>query len=186
MSNGAEDRPPMASGADAVLADGQHGLLSGQRGLVTGGSSGIGQGICAVAAREGARLAFTWHRSREGADETRAQVEAAGAECLPIQADLGETAAAARTVAAVEEAWGGVDVLVNNAAVSESVPFILLEDEDLLQVMELNFMSVFRLCRAAVRGMIRRKRGRIVNISSIASCRAIPGPVHYAASKGAV
>ena len=186
MSNGVEGAPRATSVAEAGQDNGRDGLLSGQRVLVTGGSGGIGQGICAVAAREGARLAFTWSRSRDGAEETRAQAEAAGAECLPIQVDLCEPGAAARTVAAVEEAWGGVDVLVNNAGVSESVPFILLDDDDLLQVMELNFMTVFRLCRAAVRGMIRRKRGRIVNISSIASSRAIPGPVHYAASKGAV
>jgi 3-oxoacyl-[acyl-carrier protein] reductase len=187
MSTGADEIPRPAPG-DGDGGDGaaRAGLLAGRRVLVTGGSSGIGRGICTVAAREGAKVAFTWHRGREGAAETRAQVAAAGAECLAVQADLGEREAPARAVAAVEEAWGGIDLLVNNAAVSESVPFILLDDDDVAEVMELNFMAVFRLCRAAVRGMIRRKDGRIVNISSIASCRAIPGPVHYAASKGAV
>jgi 3-oxoacyl-[acyl-carrier protein] reductase len=161
-------------------------LLEGRRVLITGASGGIGRGICTVAAREGARVAFTFKGNPAGAEETRSQVAALGGECLVIQADLAERAAAADCVATVERAWGGIDVLVNNAAVSEAVPFVLLEDEDLLEVMELNFMSVFRLCRSAVRGMIRRKWGRIVNISSIASSRAIPGPVHYAASKGAV
>jgi NAD(P)-dependent dehydrogenase (short-subunit alcohol dehydrogenase family) len=173
----------MSTGIDEV---GAGDLLRGQRVLVTGGSGGIGRGICEVAARHGARLAFTWNRGREGADETRSRVEAAGAECLALQVDLGEPGATERAVAAVEEAWDGVDVLVNNAGVSESVPFVLLDDDDLRQVMEVNFFTAFRLCRAAVRGMIRRKYGRIVNISSIASSRAIPGPVHYAASKGAL
>ncbi len=174
----------MSKERPAALAEGR--LLAGQRVLVTGGSGGIGRGICAVAAREGARVAFTWSRNREGADEAAREVEVAGVECLPIRADLRQAVAAQEVVAAVEEAWGGVDALVNNAGVSESVPFVLLDDDDLAEVMEINFFAVFRLCRAAARGMIRRKHGRIVNISSIAGSRSVPGPVHYAASKGAV
>ena len=159
------------------------GLLAGQRVLVTGGSGGIGQGICAVAAREGARVAFTWTGNEAGANATKDLI---GPDAIAIRADLRELDAAARVVSAVEDAWGGVDVLVNNAGVSESVPFILLEDPEVRDVLELNVMAPFRLCRAAVRGMIRRKYGRIVNISSIAGSRTIPGPAHYAASKGAL
>jgi 3-oxoacyl-[acyl-carrier protein] reductase len=154
--------------------------------LVTGGSGGIGQGICEVAAREGARVAFTWSGNEAGAAATTQLLAAAGAECLAIRADLREVDAAARVVAEVEARWDGIDVLVNNAAVSESVPFILLDDAEIRDVLELNVLAVFRLCRAAVRGMIRRKHGRIVNISSIAGSRTLPGPAHYAASKGAL
>ena len=161
-------------------------LLAGQRVLVTGGSGGIGQGICAVAAREGARVAFTWTGNKAGADATERLVRDAGAEVLVLRADLREPEAAARVVASVEDAWDGVDALVNNAAVSEAVPFVVLDDAELRDVMELNVMAPFRMCRAAARGMIRRKYGRIVNLSSIAGSRTIPGPVHYAASKGAL
>jgi 3-oxoacyl-[acyl-carrier protein] reductase len=162
------------------------GLLAGQRALVTGGSGGLGQGICAVLARAGARVAFTWSGNEAGAATTRRMIAEAGAEALAIRADLGEPEAAARVVGDVEAAWGGVDVLVNNAGISESVPFILLEDPEVRAVFELNVLAPFRLCRAAVRGMIRRKHGRIVNISSIAGSRTMPGPAHYAASKGAL
>jgi 3-oxoacyl-[acyl-carrier protein] reductase len=162
------------------------GLLTGQRILVTGGSGGIGQGICAVAAREGARVAFTWNENESGVAKTEALVREHGGECLPIQADLRDREAPMRVVAAVEAAWGTIDALVNNAAFSEAVPFILIDDDELADLMELNVFAVFRLCRAAMRGMIRQKYGRIVNISSIAASRAVPGPVHYAASKGAV
>ncbi len=177
-----------ASGNPAKSDHSAGGLLKNQRMLVTGGSGGIGRGICEVAAREGARVAFTWNRGQDGADETRARIESQsqGGECLSLQVDLSGPGAVERTVATVEEAWDGIDVLVNNAGVSESIPFVLLDDDDLQEVMEINFFSAFRLCRAAVRGMVRRKYGRIVNISSIASSRAIPGPVHYAASKGAI
>ena len=162
------------------------GLLDGDRVIVTGGSGGIGQGIAEVAGREGARVAFTWNRSTEGRDATEAVIREHGAECLAIQADLRDPGAADAIVAAVVRAWDGVDVLINNAAVSESVPFILLDDDDIGDLFAINVMAVFRLCRAVCRPMIRQKYGRIVNVSSIAGSRAIPGPVHYAASKGAI
>jgi 3-oxoacyl-[acyl-carrier protein] reductase len=162
------------------------GLMKDLRVLVTGGSGGLGQGICAVAAREGARVAFTWHGNKSGAEETEAIVRGLGGDCLAIQADLRERDAASRVAAEVEEAWGALDALVNNAAFSEAVPFILLDDDDFADLMELNLFAAFRMCRAAVRGMIRQKYGRIVNISSITGSRSIAGPVHYAASKGAL
>ena len=160
--------------------------MEGLRVLVTGGSGGIGQGICRVAAREGAKVAFTWRGNQAGADETAALIGEHGGESLAIQADLRERDAAAQIIAEFEAAWGAVDTLVNNAAVSEAVPFILLDDDDFADMMELNLFGAFRMCRAAVRGMIRQKHGRIVNISSITGSRSIAGPVHYAASKGAL
>jgi 3-oxoacyl-[acyl-carrier protein] reductase len=160
-------------------------MLTGRRVLVTGGSGGIGRGICEVMARAGARVAFTFHGNAEAAEVTLGLVRAHG-EGLAIQADLRERDAAGRIVAQLDAAWGGVDALVNNAAVSEAVPFILLDDDQWDDVIALNVTGVFRLCRAVVRGMVRQKFGRIVNIGSIAGTRAIASPVHYAASKGAL
>ena len=160
-------------------------MLAGRRVLVTGGSGGIGRGICEVLAREGARVAFTFHGNAAAAEVTLGLVRAHG-EGLAIQADLREREAAARIAAQLDAAWGGIDALVNNAAVSEAVPFILLDDEQWDDVIALNVTAVFRLCRAVVRGMLRQKFGRIVNIGSIAGTRAIASPVHYAASKGAL
>ena len=108
--------------------------MSGVRVLVTGGSGGIGQGICTVVAREGADVAFTWHGNKAGADATENIVRELGRKCLPIQADLRDAQAAGKVVAAVEESWGAVDTLVNNAAFSEAVPFILIDDEDFADV----------------------------------------------------
>ncbi len=162
------------------------GLLAGDRVFVTGGSGGLGRGICLVAARHGARVAFTYHNDPQGAEATRAEVEAAGAECLVIRADLRQRDGLKPLWSSLEQAWGGVDVLVNNAGCSEAVPFILLDDEEIDALMELNFFAPLRLCRAALRGMIRQKHGRIVNISSICGSRSIAGPVHYAASKSAL
>ena len=162
------------------------GLLAGHRVLVTGGSSGIGQAICAVAAREGARVAFTWHANESGAATTERMVRDHGVPCLSLRGDLRDRPVADQMVATMEREWGGVDALVNNAAVSEAVPFVLLGDDDIADVMELNVLAAFRTCRAVLKGMVRQKYGRIVNISSIAGSRSVPGPVHYAASKGAI
>jgi len=162
------------------------GILSGKRVLVTGGSGGIGQGLCAVAAREGARVAFTWQSNANGAAATEGQIRAAGGEPLSLCIDLCHKDAAKDIVAQIEAAWGGIDGLVNNAGASEAVPFVLLDDADFAAVMELNVFAAFRLCREAVRGMIRRKHGRIVNITSMVASHTVPGPVHYAASKGAL
>ena len=166
--------------------DKTRGLLSDKRVLVTGGSGGIGQGICAVAAREGAKVAFTWFGNEKGAEATASLIRDQGQDCLALQADLRIPESATRVVAAVEDAWGGIDGLVNNAAVSESIPFILINEEDFADLVNLNVFAVFRLTQIAVRGMIRQKHGRIVNISSIAGSRTVPGPVHYATSKGAI
>jgi len=160
-------------------------MLAGRRVLVTGGSGGIGRGICEVLAREGARVAFTFHGNAAAAEVTLGLVRAHG-EGLAIQTDLRERDAATKISAQLDTAWGGIDALVNNAAVSEAVPFILLDDDQWDDVIALNVTGVFRLCRAVVRGMLRQKFGRIVNIGSIAGTRAIASPVHYAASKGAI
>jgi len=152
------------------------GILAGKRALVTGGSGGIGRGICEVLAREGARVAFTYHGNK---------TDPLG-DGLAIAADLRTRDAATDVVKQIEAAWGGIDILVNNAAVSEAVPFVLVDDDQWDDLIALNVTGVFRLCRAAVRGMIRQKYGRIVNIGSIAGTRSIASPVHYATSKGAI
>ena len=161
-------------------------LLRGQRVLVTGGSGGLGQGICEVAARLGASVAFTWSGNEEGRRRTEVLVRCNGVECEPIKADLRHADGCEGAVQHVITRWGGIDVLINNAGVSEAVPFILLEDQDVQALFDINLMAPVRLIRTAAKSMVKAGYGRIVNISSITGSRAIPGPVHYAASKGAL
>ncbi len=161
-------------------------LLERKKVLITGGSGGIGRGICEVAAGEGAYVAFTWYNNEKGAQETEKILQTYGNEYLAIKTDLRDRLSAGKVVEKIVEKWGAIDALVNNAAVSESIPFILIDDNDFYDLMELNLFAVFRLTQAAIRSMIRQKYGRIVNISSIAGSRTIPSPVHYACSKGAI
>jgi len=161
-------------------------LLENKTILVTGGSGKFGRAICEIAAREGAKVAFTWNSDSDSAKETEKVIQGLGCESLSIQADLSNKSESRKIVELIENKWGHLYALVNNAAISESVPFVLISDEDIEEVMEVNFFSPFRLSREAVRSMVRAKKGRIVNISSITGSRSIPGPVHYASSKGAL
>ena len=124
------------------------GLLHGRRVLVTGGSSGIGQGICDVVAREGAKVAFTYSQNAAGADATAAMIRAHGVDALAIKHDLRDKDAPNQVVTQVEAAWGGIDALVNNAAVSEAVPFVLIDDDEWDDLFALNVTAIEGMTRS--------------------------------------
>jgi len=161
------------------------GLLTGKRVLVTGGSRGLGRAICKAVATEGARaVAFT--SLHGGGVESTQDIEAAGAEARAYQVSTTDAAATAQLVALLEKEWGGIDVLVNNAGVSQTLPLALIDEADFDHVMSVNVKGVFLTSKAVLRGMMRRKSGVILNIGSLLGLRAIDAPVHYAASKAAV
>jgi NAD(P)-dependent dehydrogenase (short-subunit alcohol dehydrogenase family) len=163
------------------------GRLAGKRCLVTGGSGQLGRAFCAAFAAEGARVAFTFHAREAEAEETRRQVLASGAaEPLVFQGSVAERAHADDTVAAVVGAWGGLDVLVNNAAMTQILPIALVEEEDWDRVMAVNVKGAYLFSRAALRPMIRQRAGRILNVGAFGEGRVVPAPVHYAASKAAL
>jgi len=147
-------------------------LLEQKRVLVTGGSRGLGRAIVLACARHGARVAFSYARNEEAAERTRA--------------DAADNAQTEGMVRAVEAAWDGLDVLVNNAAITQNLPLALLEEEDFDRVIRVNVKGPFLTSRAALRGMIRRKSGVIVNIGSLAGARMIEAPIHYTTSKAAL
>ena len=164
-------------------------MLAGRRCLVTGGSRGLGLAMCTAFARAGARVAFTYSRSTEDADEAKARIQAASPEALVPLVFRGSVADAAhvkQTVAAICTAWGGIDVLVNNAGVTQILPIALLDEADWDEVMDVNVKGAYLFCRAALRPMIRARAGHILSIGSFASERIIEAPVHYAASKAAL
>ena len=151
--------------------------LEGRRALVTGASRGIGRAIAVELARAGAEVVLGY---RSGKDEA----EAAAAECggRAIQADVSSAEEAARLV---EEA-GDLDVLVNNAGLTRDGLLARMPDDDWRDVIETNLSSVFWTCRAVARGMMRRRAGSIVNISSVVGVHGNPGQVNYGASKAGI
>ena len=160
-------------------------LLEGEVALVTGGSRGLGQAIARVFAGEGARVAFSYTRDEAGSQKTLELCGGAG-RARAFQASVLDAPATASMVAEIERDWGSIDILVNNAAVSQNMPLALMEEDDWDRVMDINVKGTFLTARAVLRGMIRRKRGVVLNIGSLAGVRMIDAPVHYCASKAAI
>lgn len=151
--------------------------LEGRTALVTGGSRGIGKAIAAELARAGASVVLAY---RSGADEAEAVASDVGGRA--VQADVSQPEDAQRLV---EEA-GDVDILVNNAGVTRDGLLARMPDEDWRVVLETNLGGTFHTCRAAARGMMRRRGGAIVNISSIVGLHGNPGQTNYSASKAGI
>jgi 3-oxoacyl-[acyl-carrier protein] reductase len=161
-------------------------LLEGRTALVTGGSRGLGRALCLTLAREGAQVAFCYSRSQEHAEETLARIQEHGVKGRAFQVSVLDKAGVQQMVRTLEQETGGVDILVNNAGVGQVVPLALMEEEDWDRVMNINVKGAFLVTQAAIRGMIHRKRGRILNISSLAGVKMMQAPVHYCAAKAAL
>lgn len=161
--------------------------LAGKRCLVTGGSRGLGLAIGLALARGGARVAFTYSRSEDDADEARTRIAAVSGEApLSFKGSVADAAHVKSTVAALLGAWDGIDVLVNNAGITQVLPIALLEEADWDQVMAVNVKGAYLFSRAVLKRMIRARSGRILNVGSFASERFVESPVHFAAAKSAL
>jgi len=148
--------------------------LEGKLALVTGGSRGIGRAIALELGRAGAEVVVGY---RTGRDEAEAVAEEIGGRA--VEADVSD----AESAAALVEAAGDVDVLVNNAGLTRDGLLVRMSDEDWRTVIDTNLSSVFYTCRAAARPMMRKRSGSIVNISSIVGVHGNWGQTNYAASK---
>jgi glucose 1-dehydrogenase len=159
--------------------------LTGKVAVVTGGSSGIGQGIAVRLAQEGADVAFNFHSHPEGADETTRQIEAAGRRACAIKANLDSRASAVEFIEKCATHFVSLDVLVNNAGLEKKAPFLEVSEEDYDQVLAVNLKGVFFATQAFAQHCEKEKRpGRIVNISSVHEELPFPGFAPYCASKG--
>ena len=153
--------------------------LSGQTALVTGASGGIGGAIARALHRQGAQVAVTGTRSAVLAG----LVEELGERAHALTADLADPASPDRLVRDAEAALGHVDILVNNAGITRDALALRLRDEDWQAVIEVNLTAAFRLTRAALRGMVRRRHGRVICITSVVGVTGNPGQANYAAAK---
>lgn len=160
------------------MSDGHE--LAGRVAVVTGGSRGIGRAIAEHLARGGARVAVV-ARSADRAEAVAAELEGEGHRGYAC--DVADAAAVDALIKGIEEGHGSVDILVNNAGVTEDNLLVRLSDEDWDRVHETNLKGAFHTIRAAARGMMRRRDGRIINITSVVGLAGNKGQANYAASK---
>jgi 3-oxoacyl-[acyl-carrier protein] reductase len=153
--------------------------LTGKGALVTGATGGIGWAIAEALHAQGANVAISGTRA-ERLDELAAKL---GARVHVLTCDLRDRAAVVKMAEDAEKALGQVDILVNNAGITHDNLFMRMKDEEWDDVIAVNLTSVFILTRGILRGMMRRRSGRIVNIASISGVLGNPGQPNYAASK---
>jgi 3-oxoacyl-[acyl-carrier protein] reductase len=153
--------------------------LTGKAALVTGASGGIGGAVARALHAQGATVGLSGTREAPLAELAAALGERARA--LPC--DLGDAAAVEALPKRAAEAIGGLDILVNNAGLTRDQLFLRMSDEDWARVIEVNLTAAMRLCRGALRGMMKARWGRIVNVTSIVGVTGNPGQANYAASK---
>ncbi len=153
--------------------------LSGQSALVTGASGGIGGAIARALHRQGATVAVAGRRTA-ALDALAAEL---GERAHALTGDLANPEAPDRLVREAEAAMGRVDILVNNAGITRDALALRLKDEDWQTVVEVNLTAAFRMIRAALRGMVRRRHGRVIAIASVVGITGNPGQANYAATK---
>lgn len=153
--------------------------LSGKTALVTGASGGIGGAIAKTLHEAGAIVAIHGTR-REALDVLAAEL---GERVHVVTANLGDAAQVEQLAKDAEAAMGSLDILVNNAGLTRDGLVLRMKDEDWDSVLNVNLTAAFRLCRAAIKGMMKRRWGRIVNITSVVGVTGNPGQVNYCASK---
>jgi 3-oxoacyl-[acyl-carrier protein] reductase len=174
-------------------------MLHDKTAFVTGGSGAVGAAIVRVMAREGCRVAFSYHTGSERAEKLAAELhanhhhpnplpkgEGTIAQVAAYPLDVLDPSASAQLAQTIERDFGPVDILVNNAGVAQVLPFAMIEEADWDRMMDVNMKGMFLVTKAFARGMIRRKRGSIVNMGSLAGVRMLEVPVHYATAKSAV
>lgn len=153
--------------------------LEGKTALITGATGGIGEAIARVLHGQGATVALSGTR----AEKLEALAADLGERAHVTPANLSDRAAVDALLPAAEAAMGSVDILVNNAGITRDNIFMRMKDDEWDQVLEVNLSSGFRLCRAAIRGMMKRRNGRIIGITSVVGVTGNPGQANYAAAK---
>ena len=154
--------------------------------LVTGASGGIGKAVAEKFAQNGYRVAVHYHNGKERAEALQKQLEQQGCSVMTVQADLRDSMQVQAMIGQIERSWGGVDVLVNNAGVAQQKLFTDITDEEWRNMFAIHVDGAFYCARAVLPEMIHRKRGSIINVSSMWGQTGGSCEVHYSAAKGAL
>ena len=157
--------------------------MEGRVALVTGGGRGLGRAIAVRFAVEGAKVAISYHSNDAAAEETEELVRKAGAACETFKGDVASPEDVEALMKGVGEAFGPVEILVNNAGTTRDNILLRMKDAEFEEVLDTNLKGTYLCTRAVLRGMVRARWGRIVNISSVVGLLGNAGQANYAASK---
>ena len=161
-------------------------LLEGKRAFITGGTRGIGAALCEIFAREGADVAFNYNSRDDLAENVVGKIKAYGRRAMALKISVTDRVGLKKLTRELVEAWGGIDVLVNNAAINKADNFATTTDRSWDDVVNTNVGSLFAVTKPIYKQMIRQRGGKILNITSVGAIRALPTSVHYATSKAAM
>ena len=160
--------------------------LAGKVVLVTGASRGIGKAIALAFGGTGAAVALNYRDNQAQAEETAAEIEKQGGTAIAWRADVADEDQVQGMVEGINSRFDRLDILVNNAGIIRDLLLLQMEKRDWASVLETNLFGVYHCSRAVLKGMVMRRWGRIINLSSIASFQGGRGQSNYAASKGAI
>ena len=161
------------------------GLLENKKVFISGGSRGLGKALCEVFAREGADIAFNYASNDEAAEDTVERIENQGRKALKYKVNVADRDGTRHMAKEVIEAFGGIDILVNNAALNRGDSFATMMEKAWLEVIDVNVNGLYYVTKPFFKQMMRQRKGSILNISSIAAIRAVPTSVHYSTAKAA-
>jgi 3-oxoacyl-[acyl-carrier protein] reductase len=164
----------------------QHLPLAGKVALITGSSQGIGLATAQRLARNGADIVINYRSNATGAEVAKATIEEFGRRCVAIKADVSQEEDVARLFAEANQSLSAITILVNNAGTTRDKLILQMTLADFEHVIDSNLRSAFLCTRAALRGMMKARWGRIVNVSSVAGLLGSTGQANYAASKAAI
>jgi 3-oxoacyl-[acyl-carrier protein] reductase len=157
--------------------------LDGKVALVTGASRGIGRAIATELARHGAKVVVNYSRDAEGAQAGVEAIKALGSQGCAVQADVSDFKAAQGLIKTAVETYGSLDILVNNAGTTRDMVIMMMPEADWDLVIRTNLKSAFNCSKAAVKTMLRRRSGRVINITSVSGIAGNAGQTNYSASK---
>jgi len=157
--------------------------LEGRVALVTGGSRGIGKAIALEIASRGAAVAVNYIQSIQAAEDVVAEIESAGGKAAAIQADVSDFNSAQALIKETITTLGGLDILVNNAGITRDTLIMMMSEDDWDSVQATNLKGTFNCSKAAIRHMMRKRYGRIINITSVSGQVGNAGQTNYSASK---
>ena len=161
-------------------------LLKGKTVIITGATRGIGKGVALKLAEQGANIAFTYVSSKEKADAIEQELLLLGVKAKAFKSDASKMSEAESFVKKVNETFGSIDVLVNNAGITKDNLLMRMSEEDFDRVLEVNLKSIFNMTKSVQRTMLKQRSGSIINMTSVVGVKGNAGQSNYAASKAGV